>query len=207
MPTSPQSHPTKEVFNSETPTGHEQDDKELVAAAQVDPCAFGPLYERYVGPIYRYCYIRLGDHEAAEDATSEVFTKALAGLNGYRDGVFIAWLFRIASNVIIDAYRRRSHQTYPIEDASDIADTALTPEAAAVTQAEQAALRTAIAALPVEYRTVLELQLAGWKGEQIASALDKTYAAVKMLRWRALARLRTSLCPLFDHDMNEVQGA
>jgi hypothetical protein len=43
--------------------------------------------------------------EAAEDATSLVFAKALAGLPSYRaDGAtFRSWLFTIAHNVVIDA--------------------------------------------------------------------------------------------------------
>ena len=42
-------------------------------------------------------------------------------------------------------------------------------------------------------RTAVELQLAGWSGEQIAGALRRTPAAVYMLRARALARMEQSL--------------
>jgi RNA polymerase sigma-70 factor, ECF subfamily len=81
------------------------DDEVLVAAARLDPRAFDAVYDRYVGPVYRYCHVRLGRREAAEDATSAVFLKALAGLDGYRPGNFPAWLFRIAANVVTDARR------------------------------------------------------------------------------------------------------
>ena len=83
------------------------DDLDLVAMARMDPAAFAPLYRRYVLPIYRYCYRRLGGHEAAEDATSQVFVKALAGLGGFTEGSFRAWLFTIADRVVTDLYRRR----------------------------------------------------------------------------------------------------
>ncbi len=51
------------------------------------------------------------------------------------------------------------------------------------------------AELPPEQRAAVELQLAGWSGEQIAAALGRSPAAVKMLRFRALQRLRTALVP------------
>ncbi len=53
-------------------------DSALVAAARADRRAFAPLYNRYVDPVYRYCLRRLGDRAAAEDATSQVFSKGLA---------------------------------------------------------------------------------------------------------------------------------
>ena len=48
------------------------------AAAQAgDPEAFGGLYDRYVGLVFRYAYHRLGDRATAEDVTSETFLRAL----------------------------------------------------------------------------------------------------------------------------------
>ena len=45
-----------------------------------------PSTRLYFDPVYRYCYHRLGSWEAAEDATSVVFTKVLAALPRYRSG-------------------------------------------------------------------------------------------------------------------------
>ena len=55
-------------------------DATLVLAAKRERAAFAPLYQRYVDPIYRYCYRCLGNRHTAEDATSLIFTKALAAL-------------------------------------------------------------------------------------------------------------------------------
>ena len=63
------------------------DEPGLIAAAQRDRRAFAPLYARYARPIYRFCYRRLGSHEAAEDATSQTFVKALAALDRYQGGL------------------------------------------------------------------------------------------------------------------------
>jgi RNA polymerase sigma-70 factor (ECF subfamily) len=189
----------------------------MAAAAGTDPQAFALLYTRYLRPVFGYCYVRLQDRHAAEDATSEVFLKALANLSGYRGGAFAAWLFRIAHNVVADFHRRsrRDHRdrytapatgddmdrSHGVQEAlgshtrlmSGDPDPFPTPEEYALMQAEYEALRLAMDSLSYEQRTVLELQLAGWSGRQIADALGKSAAAVKSLRFRALARLRLLL--------------
>lgn len=164
----------------------------LVVAAQADPREFTRLYELYVGPIYRYCFVRLGSREAAEDATSEVFMKALGGLDCFHGGLFSAWLFKIAQNTVIDA-RRRHHPSDPIEAAGDPRDPSLSPEELAVTRSEVEELKQAMLLLPDDQRVALELRLAGWSGVQIAAILGKSVDAVKMLRYRAVARLRSVL--------------
>src|SRR5690606_7043396 len=83
-------------------------DAELALAAQEDPEAFVALYDRHVASIYRLCLSRLRHREAAEDATSEVFLKALEGIHGFRGGRFVAWLMVIARHTVVDAARRRT---------------------------------------------------------------------------------------------------
>src|SRR5690348_16047655 len=84
------------------------DDAAIVVRAKRDRESFAELYLRYVAAVYRYCYHRLGDRAAAEDSTSQVFTKALTTLPGHRDDcAFRGWLFAIAHNVVVDSYRAR----------------------------------------------------------------------------------------------------
>ena len=83
-------------------------DEELVALAQRDQReAFGVLYDRYLPRVYGYCYRLLEEREAAEDANTDVFMRALSALPTYHAGSFRSWLFTIAHNVITDALRRR----------------------------------------------------------------------------------------------------
>jgi len=189
----------------ETRTRREADDAALVAAARVDPQAFAALYERYLGPVYRYCHVRLGSREAAQDATSDVFLKAFAGLSGYRGGAFAAWIFRIARNVVTDRHRQR-RPTEPMEVAGDPLDGVLTPEEVAVARAESEALRGALASLSHDQRATIELRLSGWPDERIAGALGKTVAAVKKLRFRAVRRLRKLLTPAREHSQEGLDG-
>ena len=168
-------------------------------AARADPSAFGAVYERYVGAIYRYCHVRLGDRLAAEDATSEVFLKALAGLSSFRGDGFTAWLFRIAHNVVVDRYRRppiRAADLHPLladGSAAEPLDPDPEPAEAIVAADEAATLRSAIEQLPSDQRAVIELQLAGWSGSEIGAALGRSADAVKMIRFRAVAKLRALL--------------
>jgi len=78
-----------------------------VARAQRDPAAFAPLYARYAERVYWYAYHRLGDREAAQDAASATFAKALAALGSCREGHFRAWLYTLARNTVTDGLRER----------------------------------------------------------------------------------------------------
>jgi RNA polymerase sigma factor (sigma-70 family) len=169
-------------------TAEEQDDSVLVQAALADPLAFTMLYDRYLAQIYSYCYVRLDSREAAEDATSEVFLKAFAGLSSYHGGLFAAWLFQIAHNVVLNLQSRRRPQV--ALEFSNLPDPGPTLDEMMISHAERSDLRAALAQLPDEQRTVLEMQAAGWSGAQIATALGKSNAAVRMLRHRAVERLR-----------------
>lgn len=170
----------------------EPDDAALVAAARADPQAFAALYERYAEAVYRYCAFRLGGPAPAEDATNEVFLRALAGLGGYRDGKFIAWLFQIAHNVVVNHYRRH-RPTLPLEALLDMADPAPGPDDIAVGRAGWLAVRDALATLSDAQRATVELRVAGWPDAEFAAALGKRPGAVKTLRYRALQHLRSAL--------------
>ena len=167
-------------------------DAALVVRAKADPKAFGALYDRYAVPVYRYCHARLGDREAAEDATSQVFTSALAALPRYRErGTFAAWLFTIAHNAVADAQRRQGRlvpTTIP-----DQVDRAPTPEEHALAAEERRTLAALLAQLPPDQRRALELRLAGLTGVEIAEVLGRSHRAVKMLQFRAVAKLRLLL--------------
>lgn len=95
----------------------------IVAQAIHDRAAFAPLYARYLDRVYRYCYRRLGTREAAEDATSQTFERAIDRLESFRGGSFPAWLFTIARNVVT-AMGRRHRPTAPLDAAGDPPDQA-----------------------------------------------------------------------------------
>ena len=166
-------------------------DAALAARARLDPAAFGPLYDRYADRVFRFCYRRLASREAAEDATALVFTRALAGLAGYRGGSFAAWLFAIAHHVVVNTYRD-ARPALPLVAAGEVIDAAPSPEDLALGAETRRDLLAALADLPPDQRRVVELRLAGLTGVEIAAALGRSHAAVKMLQARAFARLRAA---------------
>src|SRR3954463_8262352 len=164
--------PTQDSLTAQAPC---EEDVCLVEAAKADPRAFAPLYARYVDPVYRYCYRRLGHPEAAADATAQVFTKALGALPGYREDApsFRSWLFAIAHNVIADDLRAH-RPVASMEAAVHVAANDPSPEETALTNEVGQTMQTLLALLPPDQRQILELRLAGLTGPEIAAALGRS---------------------------------
>ena len=93
-------------------------EKLAAAAARGDSDAFGKLYDLYFDRIYRFLYYRTLHRETAEDLCSKTFLKALGALSGFRPekGSFSSWLYRIASNTLIDHFRTAGR----LETVSDV---------------------------------------------------------------------------------------
>ncbi|HEY1420012.1 MAG TPA: RNA polymerase sigma factor [Candidatus Dormibacteraeota bacterium] len=167
------------------------DEALLVERAQRDPREFAVLYDRHFQQIYRFAYSRVRDQGIAEDVTSEVFMKALVAMPRYRyDGrPFAAWLYRIASNVIID--RSRVHwRSEPSEDvAGDV--TNLPTEDLVLHRDEISRIWGLVEGLPTEQRTAMVLRFKGeMRVREIATAMGKSNGSVKLLIHRAVGRLR-----------------
>jgi RNA polymerase sigma-70 factor (ECF subfamily) len=171
----------------------EDPDALLVAWAQQNPRAFTALYDRYCDAVYGYCLGQLGDAQAAEDAASQTFLKALAALPGYREsGRFRSWLFAIAHNAILDALRARTSHV-SLETASTIHDPAASPEDQVIVGLDGAWLDAAIARLPPSDRQVLELRRAGLRGAEIAAVLGISHEAAKKRQLRAIDQIRADV--------------
>jgi RNA polymerase sigma-70 factor, ECF subfamily len=168
------------------------DEGALVRAARSDPRAFADLYHRHVSAIYQFCHRRLGTKEAAEDATAQVFTKALGGLADYRGGSVRGWLFAIAYHVVVDEVRM-ARWDVPLTTAAASIDPGPGPEELAVKAEAGRTLRALLAQLPPEQRRVLELRLAGLSGIEIAIALGRSHGTIRNLQHRTLVRLRMLL--------------
>jgi RNA polymerase sigma-70 factor (ECF subfamily) len=174
----------------ETPPTSDDGDEVLVARAKGDPQAFAALYRRHVDAVYRYCAHRLGERQAAEDATSEIFVKAFTGIRGCRDGrAFRSWLYAIAHNVVTDSYRARRPDE-PIEAAAEVLDPAPDLEDAAVVADGDRSVQALLARLVPRQARILELRLAGLTGPEIAQVLGCSLAVVKIGQVRGYARLR-----------------
>lgn len=154
--------------------------------------AFGALYDRYLPRFHGYCYQLLGNREAAEDATTEVFLRALAALPAFSTGSFRAWLFTLAHHVVVDELRRR-RPAVPLADVTDLLNPAPSLDEVAAMRAEQATVLALLPRLSLDQQHVVALRLSGLSAVEIGAALGKPRNAVDGLQHRALLRLRSLL--------------
>lgn len=74
-----------------------------------------PLIDRYYQDIFRFCYYRTGQEQAAYDCAQETFLRMLRFLDGCGEARrFKSWLLSIALNVCRDYYRAASRQEIPL---------------------------------------------------------------------------------------------
>ena len=87
----------------------EKTDKELVAAAKLNPDFFGLLVERYWNKLF--AYVRRTSYfskEDIEDVLQEAFIKIYRFLNSYDDSMtFSTWAYQITRNCMIDEIRKK----------------------------------------------------------------------------------------------------
>ena len=110
--------------------------------------AFGALYDRYVEQVYRYVFYRVRNEAEAEDVTSDVFMRALRAIPKYEPRqAFLAWLYRIARNAVIDRSRRQqAHPQVTFEDAlaHPMGDRTVDPNADLLAGSDAATVRAAL---------------------------------------------------------------
>lgn len=179
-----------------SPHVEERADATLACAALLDASAFSSLYLRYADRVFRHCYRRLGSREAAEDATSLVFTKALGALDRFdpNRGSFATWLFTIANRVLTDHYRSQRRFVDAAEFPEPI-DPDDTPEEAALARENAVDLHRALGQLAPREREVIELRLAGLSSAEISEVLGCRKNSVAQAQYRAIGRLRMLLAP------------
>lgn len=172
----------------------------LLARAAESPEAFGALYDRYVGRIYRYAFRRLGSHQDAEDVTAQTFRRALEALGRYewRGVPFGAWLFRVAHNQIVDR-RRADGRPLSLDGLSDegasFADgDAIALDERAIAREEGGAAWAAVAKLPALQRRAVTLRFGrDLSHAEVGALIGRSEAATKQLCYRAMKTLREEL--------------
>ena len=100
------------------------------------------------------------DPSAAEDLTQDAFLAAYRGFRGFRGGDPKAWLFAVLRNRFLTAGARSRPWGVPVaaEDAEALPDPGATPEDRLLREADDAAVRAAIASLPDPFREAVVLR-------------------------------------------------
>lgn len=93
------------------------DDNELVRRTlRGEKRAFEMIIRKYEQPILNYIGRMVGERETASDFSQEVFLKVYASLSSFRPQFkFSTWIFKIASNYLIDHWRKRKLPTVSLD--------------------------------------------------------------------------------------------
>jgi RNA polymerase sigma-70 factor (ECF subfamily) len=169
-------------------------ERTLVARARDDAAAFGELYDFYLPRIYGFVFRRVQDHSVAEDLTSMTFQRALENVrrDDFRNESFGGWLYRVASNAVVDHTRRDRHNV-PLADLEDDAagDLALDALASALDRDQ---LRRALLSLPAGHRELLVMRFYDdLDTAELCAAFGCSREAMAVRLHRALRALKREL--------------
>jgi len=182
-------------------------DKSLIEAhCKGDQKAFGEIVRRYGDSVLGYLIKMTGDREQAEDLFQETFKRVHEKSHTFKGKQFKSWLFRIATNVTYDGFRKKQRSqsiglnvNYTNDDGEDLvsnaaADNSFNPSVATVKAEQVEQVRHAIESLPDKQKAALVLayyqQLSY---SEVASALDCSIGTVKTQMYRALKTLAQKL--------------
>ena len=170
----------------------------MVAAVRAgDDIAFEQLYHRYQRRIGAYIYGMVHDHGRAEDITQDVFMSALRRMRATDAPIaFKPWVYEIAKNACIDAFRRSRRAEEVSYDADDgterlrLVSNGPTPDAAVDTRMSLDHLRGAFGGLSEAHHQILVMrELEGLSYRQIGERLGMSRPSVESTLFRARRRL------------------
>lgn len=178
----------------------------LIERAKTDANAYGDLYDLYYLKILNYALRRVADVDVAEDITTATFIKALDRLHTFEwHGVpFSAWLYRIASNEIVNHFRDRHTKHVSLDELMDeqgfepASDTNI--EASIIEAQEELerhqqfiAVQKRMAMLPAKYQEALALRYFEKKTiQEISVIMHKRPGTIKSILSRGAKKLRES---------------
>ena len=155
------------------------------------------LYQTHASAILAYLCQQTASREDAEDVLVEVFVAAVefASFARLSEKEQVAWLWRVARNKVVDAYRRsRLRQGIELDTVADLIydDEERTPEQVLLRHEEYARLHVHLDKLSPIQREAVRLRFANdLRCSEIAAVLGKREGAVRVLLSRALNFLRT----------------
>lgn len=178
-----------------------EEEKKLIQMARRDPQAFARLYDENYPRIFSYVLKRTADLDLAQDVVSETFVKALDNLWRFRwqNVSFASWLYRIAGNEIVNAWRKKK----PVASLAALADPPFEKDLLGEIMEAQARLadhqeflnlQKQIRSLDTKYQAVIVLRFFEKKQlKEIAEILGKSEGTVKSLLHRGLKKLRPAV--------------
>jgi RNA polymerase sigma-70 factor (ECF subfamily) len=198
----------------ETMPGQDEASAVVDAAVGGDEAAFAQLAERHRRELRVHCYRMLGSLEDSEDLVQETFLRAWRSRETFRSGgdaAFRAWLYRIATNVCLDALQRKPRRVlasqlgppadlpwlepYPDHLLEGVAAGEDEPANAVVARETiEIAFLATLQLLPPRQRAVLIMRdVLGWSAKDTAALFDTSVPSANSALQRARATLQEHL--------------
>ena len=175
----------------------------LLQVAQGDESAFKILVQKHQDGVTNLAYRLILDRAAAEELAQDVFLRVFRAASRYRPTArFSTWLYRIATNVILNELKSaKRSRTVALDDPKQahvlkeaVRAQAPGPEDQLQRKEMAASVELALESLPARQRTAVVLhQFEGLSYRDIAEAMNCTVEAVEALLGRAKRALRDAL--------------
>ena len=190
-----------------------------------DDSSFELLLRKYRMPVANFLYRMVRDAGAAEDLAQEVFLRVYRARGQYvPTAKFTTWMFRIATNLALNALRDGRHRHMEIsidqsaggysgdgeteQPAMEIADRQPTIEVDLIQRDRADLIRRAVESLPEKQRAAVLLhKYQEMDYDQIARVLGCSESALKSLLFRAYETLRVELAPLVQAAQVQSQSS
>ena len=152
------------------------------------------LFDEHHQSLYRYLVRFAGDADVAADAAQEAFVRLVE--RPPPGGVERAWLFKVATNVVLEGARTRARRRRLLgarPSAAPMGDPPRDPHELVEATERRRAVHDALASLAPKERTALLMREEGFSHREIADAVGTTTGSVGTLIARALNRLADAL--------------
>jgi RNA polymerase sigma-70 factor (ECF subfamily) len=157
-----------------------------------DAGAFEALYDGYHRLVFGIGLRMLGDPSLAEDLTQSVFLKVWTAPDTFHGGSFVAWVSRVARNRALDVLRSRAAHPEADFPADLPLEGALDDDV--MTRLDAQRVRDALATLPAEQRSLIEMGFfGGVTHQELAQRTDTPLGTVKTRIRTGLRRMREAL--------------
>lgn len=163
---------------------------------------FSNIYDKYVDKIYRFVFLKVNSEFLAQDLTSETFTRTLEYFNANKNqntgniNNMQAFLYRIASNIVIDYYRQKSRTDVPLDYISaEMVDREVSEQHSAdflaVQSENMSQIKDALQKLDYEHANIVMWHyIDDMPIKEIARILERPEGTIRVMLHRGLKDLR-----------------
>jgi len=152
----------------------------------MDQTAFGDFYRRTSRSLWSYVYRVTGNAADADDIVQDTFCRLLRGGPDADEEQQRRYVFRIASNLVVDRWRRQ-------ERVAEAARREVPPPHASADPGDEDVARTFARLVPRERALLWLAYVEGHSHNEIARAVGLARDSVKVLLFRARKHLRDLL--------------